>query len=334
MQIIREREEKSRWIRSARRFFANRCSLNVSLTLLCGVFLGFFVFLIFRQVLDNFFDSTEPPQPSLLSSSCSPKPFVAAPSSSDHWILIGVPTVQRASQNYLISTLESLLAELPRDPVDPLYGRVGILVSTVTRATGQSQDAEQKPPQAVEQVPPSSSSSSEDQLSTLLSNHGGAEFESARSRFRNIPFIYFLAGPEPDWILHHPISPDKNRHNFHRFPPLNPSVIDSDLAPTSEPGIEVPGHRVSKSDFSPRSRLRYHRHAHHIAVLLQRTRFFRFSYFMFMEDDFTLAPTPLMLCSTSCARPVVTTLPGLASAFHIIGLNGLIVRSGSFPQSL
>mmetsp|Transcript_8610 Transcript_8610/g.25858 ORF Transcript_8610/g.25858 Transcript_8610/m.25858 type:complete len:641 (+) Transcript_8610:373-2295(+) len=48
------------------------------------------------------------------------------------WLVVGVPSAPRQRDgkdvDYLGPTLESLLAELPDDPIDPLYGRVRVIV--------------------------------------------------------------------------------------------------------------------------------------------------------------------------------------------------------------
>lgn len=48
------------------------------------------------------------------------------------WLVIGIPCAPRKSQgkdvDYLGTTLESLLVELPSDPSDPMYGRVRVIV--------------------------------------------------------------------------------------------------------------------------------------------------------------------------------------------------------------
>ena len=55
-------------------------------------------------------------------------------STSDAWLIIGIPSVPRAGKDYLNPTLSSIFDQLPDDPRDPFYGAVRVVVMNMRPA--------------------------------------------------------------------------------------------------------------------------------------------------------------------------------------------------------
>ncbi|KAK3263399.1 hypothetical protein CYMTET_27790 [Cymbomonas tetramitiformis] len=58
-------------------------------------------------------------------------PVVPSPSTGNtkYWLIIGIPTVPRRNDiDYLTTTLQTLLEQLPADKADPFFGKVGVFV--------------------------------------------------------------------------------------------------------------------------------------------------------------------------------------------------------------